>query len=41
MLRHITELVSMELQHEKDVIYERLMQWSPKQLVDSGYTLVR
>jgi hypothetical protein len=38
---HFTALVALELQHEKELIYDRLMRWSPKQLTDGGYALMR
>eukprot|EP00953_Heterococcus_sp_UTEX-ZZ885_P035010 18102-Heterococcus_DN1.PRE.3 len=38
---HFTALVALELQHEKELIYARLMRWSPKQLTDGGYALMR
>jgi hypothetical protein len=38
---HFTELVSLELQCEKDAVYERLVTWSPRQLTDGGFALLR
>ncbi|CAM9505335.1 unnamed protein product [Discosporangium mesarthrocarpum] len=36
---HFSDLVSMELRHEKEVAYERMNTWTPHQLSESGYAV--